>query len=428
MAAYYADRPLMWRNVALIGVCTIGWGTVGGIVTPLMALRLLELGLRENIQATINSANGIALAFLVMYFAWKSDHTVSRLGRRKPYLFLSAPFIIGSIAIFPFIVKPSLLWLVVLLYVVSLFFQDIKASTFPLLSIDCVPSDILARANSVLGIAGGIVGFIAMRYTGTVLELGEWVPYIGAAAIMTITTLTSLLIKEPPIKNPQVEMFKPWSTFKVTSKDKRFFWLVAGVSMVNGYIVMHSTWVWFWAKEHLGLDRGEIFSALSWAGLLNIALAYPIGWVIDRCGGFRVVIALWIGQVACFFWMLNIHDKSGLIILSLALTIVAPLYTAADIMIYKSAPRQDIGSYTSTNSFFRNGYNSLFGLAAGWIIYAFGSNFVIGFKLGIVMSTIGLLMFFIHHHLMKSGPARTVQAEPFTKHPVPLESSSCRST
>ena len=85
---YYADKPLMWRNIALIGLCNIGWGVVGGIVTPLVVLRLLELGLRENIQATINSANGLALAFLVMYFSWKSDHTVSRFGRRKPFLFL----------------------------------------------------------------------------------------------------------------------------------------------------------------------------------------------------------------------------------------------------------------------------------------------------------------------------------------------------
>jgi uncharacterized membrane protein len=60
---------------------------------------------------------------------------------------------------------------------------------------------------------------------------------------------------------------------------------------------MNNAWIWFWAKETLGLERGEIFFALSWAGLLNIALAYPIGWVIDRFGGFRVVIGFSIGMV-----------------------------------------------------------------------------------------------------------------------------------
>ena len=85
--AYYADKPLMWRNVALIGVCSVGWGTVAGIVGPLMILRLFELGLRENIQGMINSINLIALSFMVVYFGWRSDRTVSKLGRSKPYLF-----------------------------------------------------------------------------------------------------------------------------------------------------------------------------------------------------------------------------------------------------------------------------------------------------------------------------------------------------
>ncbi|CAN5655213.1 hypothetical protein BH09VER1_BH09VER1_55680 [soil metagenome] len=398
--AFYANKALMWRNVILIGFCNIGWGVVAGIVSPLIALRLLELGLRENIQATILSANGLALSVLVMYFAWKSDHTVSRFGRRKPFLFLSAPFIIASIALFPLFDRAHLLWVLVVLYIVCLFFMDIKNSTFPLLSIDCVPREILARANSILSMAGGLVGFVAMRYAGDFIRIADWFPFALGAGIMTITTLFAFGIKEPPINYPTSERFKIWSTFKVVSKDKRIFWLIAGVGMINGFIVMNNTWIWFWAKETLDLDRGEIFSALSWAGLLNIALAYPIGWVIDRFGGFRVVILFWLGQMGCYFWILNVHDKAGLIVLSLATTLIGPLYTGADMMIYKSAPRQDIGSYTSTNSSFRNAYVALLGLVAGWVIYASGSNFVIGFSIGMAMSTVGLLMFFVYHRTM----------------------------
>lgn len=405
LEAYYADKRLMWRNVILIGFCNVGWGVVAGIVTPLIALRLLELGLRENIQATILSANGFALSFLVMYFAWKSDHTVSRFGRRKPFLFLSAPFIIASIALFPFFDRAHLLWVLVGLYISSLFFMDIKNSTFPLLSIDCVPREVLARANSVLAIAGGLVSFVAMRYAGDLIRIADWFPFALGAGIMTITTLAAFAIKEPPISYPTTERFKIWSTFKVVSQDKRIFWLIAGVGMINGFIVMNNAWIWFWARETLRLDRGEIFSALSWAGLLNVALAYPVGWVIDRFGGFRVVLIFWLGQLACYLWILHVHDKSGLIILSLATTIIGPLYTGADMMIYKSAPRQDIGSYTSTNSSFRNAYVALLGLVAGWLIYAAGGNFIVGFTIGMIMSTVGLAMFLIHHHVMSRQQA-----------------------
>lgn len=102
LAAYYADRKLMWRNVILIGISNLGWGMAGTLTVPLITLKLLELGVRENIQATIGSFNGWILSFLVMWFSWMSDHTCCRLGRRKPYLFMAAPFIIIPMVIFPF--------------------------------------------------------------------------------------------------------------------------------------------------------------------------------------------------------------------------------------------------------------------------------------------------------------------------------------
>src|SRR5438045_3933861 len=86
LEAYYKQRKLMWRNVVIIGISNVGWGCVFQIVNPLIVMRLLDLGVRENIQGTMQSANGYAVAFLVMLFSWLSDHTISRYGRRKPYL------------------------------------------------------------------------------------------------------------------------------------------------------------------------------------------------------------------------------------------------------------------------------------------------------------------------------------------------------
>jgi MFS family permease len=401
LAAFYADKKLMWRNVIRIGICNVGWGVTDTLVVPLVVMRLLELGVRENIQASISSVNSFALSFLVMYFSWKSDHTVTRIGRRKPYLFLAAPFIIGSMLLFP--VFSSARWVLMLvgLVIVKMIFMDIKASTFPLLSIDCVRRDVLARANSVLTVAGGVAGFIIMQLAGRIIAVAEWFPFVLGAGIMTLTTLNAFWIKEPPIHNPATESFKIWSTFKVAALDKRIFWLMGGVALINSYLVMNNQWLWFWSKETLHLERGDIFQALSWAGLVNLVLAYPVGWVIDRWGGFRVVVLMWVGQVACFLWAMNVTDKTGLIILSLAVTMVAPLYSGADIMVYKSALPKDIGSITSTNSCIRNAYRATLGLVAGWSIYFLGHNYRVGFVIGIVMSTLALLFFINYRRLMR---------------------------
>lgn len=412
LAAYYANTPLMWRNVILIGISNLGWSMVFTIVGPLMTLKLLDLGVRENIQATIASVNGWALSFLVMWFSWMSDHTVTRIGRRKPYLFLAAPFIIMPILVFPFAAKAGWVWLLITMQIISMIAMDMKASTFPLLAIDCVPRHLLARTNSLFHVVGGIMGFLVMRYAGALIQVAEWFPFVLGGSLMTLTTLVAFLIKEPPIQHPATEPFKVWSTFKVAARDKRIFWLMLGVGMINGYVTMNNQWLWFWAKETLHLERQEIFRSLSWAGLMNIALAYPVGWIIDKWGGFKVVMIYWVGQVICFLWAMQVHDKTGLIVLSLAMTLVGPLYAGADIMVYKSADPKDVGSITSTNSCIRNGYNATLGFVAGWVIFFFGHNFRIGFVIGIVMSTVGLVMFIIHRRVMsKPAPALAVEAK-----------------
>lgn len=400
LVAYYGNRRLMIRNVTLIGLCNMSWHIAAMITGPLIGLRMLELGLRENFQATVNSINGWALSFLVMLFSWMSDHTVSKLGRRKPYLFASAPFIIAATVIFPFIDEPRWLWLIVVLWVVKMIAMDLKASTFPLLNIDCVPRPMLARANSVFTIAGGIVGFVAMRAAGPMLAVAEWLPFVAGGALMTVTTLTAFWIKEPPIAHPATEGFRLWSTFKVAARDKRIFVLMAGVGLVNGYFVMQNAWLWFWAKETLNLDRKTIFDSLSWAGLLNIGLAFPTAWLIDRWGAIKVATVYFIGQIACFALAMTISDKFGLIALSLVGTVVGPLYGAVDIMVYKSADPKEIGSITSTNSCIRNAWNATFGMVAGWVIFWCGHNFRIGYVMGIAAATVGFTLLWVYRWLM----------------------------
>jgi predicted MFS family arabinose efflux permease len=175
------------------------------------------------------------------------------------------------------------------------------------------------------------------------------------------------------------------------------------VGIINSYLIMNNQWLWFWSKETLQLTRADIFSALSWAGLVNVVLAWPIGWVIDRWGGFRVVLMMWAGQVACFLWAMQVSSKADLIALSLGMTMVAPLYQGADIMVYKSAPPKEIGSITSTNSCIRNFYRALLGLVSGWAIYFMGHNYRVGFVIGIVMSTVALAFFAIYRRSMRPG-------------------------
>ena len=139
----------------------------------------------------------------------------------------------------------------------------------------------------------------------------------------------------------------------------------------------------------------------------SVAIRSMSPWFTRQRAGEAV---LWI-TLEGYFWfprtlmgfekLMQVHDRTGLIILSLSMTVLGPMYGAADIMVYKSADPKDVGSITSTNSCIRNGYNATLGFVAGWVIFFFGHNFRIGFVIGIVMSTVGLVMFMIHRRVMR---------------------------
>ncbi|MFA5865524.1 MAG: MFS transporter [Phycisphaerae bacterium] len=401
LVRYYSNRRLMWRNVFFIIVGNFGHSVCFTLVAPLMILRMNSSGVGEGGIGTLNSVNSWAVSFLVMYFSWKSDHLVSRWGRRIPFLFISAPFIILTVLLFPLF---SGKWVLIGLMLVHMFFMDMKASTFPLLSIDCVPRNILARINSLVNILQSITGFLALRYGMQLAEKSNFLPYALGAGILTMTTLLAgYFIKEPPICSPTIETFKPWSAIRVGWRDPRSIVLMLAVAMIQGFMIMYGTWLWLFAKNSLGLSRADSASAISWSLLIPMVLAYPVGYIVDRWGSYKVVVVYWVMQVITFFTVIHVSGPSGLIVVSLLATCTGSFFSAADILIYKSAPPAEVGSVTSTNAFLRNAFVGCFVILSGFLIQATGGRYTIVYGMGIMVSTIGLVLILVYRRMMQQN-------------------------
>ena len=163
LQSYYADRKQTWRNLTFISICNLGWGIGPSMFMPLMTLVLYDMGMHERMQGVLGMVNSWLVAYLVMYFSWSSDHTVSRIGRRKIYLMLAAPFIIVPGIVFPWLAGYGLFTCLIVV-AVKMLFSDLKASTFPLLNIDCMPRGFLARSGALLGVISGLAGFLVNRW------------------------------------------------------------------------------------------------------------------------------------------------------------------------------------------------------------------------------------------------------------------------
>jgi MFS family permease len=404
LASYYSDRKLMWRNVLWITFGHFGTAISMTILVPLMNLRLKAVGVSDSSVGLVTSANLWAVSFLVMYFSWKSDHCTSRLGRRTPFVLLSLPLITVALVLFPLFSEK---WVLVGLMVVYYFFSDMSASTYPLLSIDCVSKEILARVSGLVAIVISLAGFLSSRLGAGMADAHQTRVFIIAAATMATTMLLALWrIQEPPIYHPAEGRFNLLAPIKIAFQDKRIVVLMVAVALLNAFTMIFNTWVWFYAKAKLDLSIGATGIAISWGLLLKIAVSYPAGWLIDRFGSYVALCLEWALMLSLVLCSIHVKSANGLILLMALFSLSTSLQVAGDTILWKTMDKADTGSYTSTVALFRNFCTGTVIAISGYLIKWTGS-YVVAFWFGCVLSSIAVIVFFIYSHIMRSDGTST---------------------
>lgn len=400
LANFYADRKLMWRNVRWITFGHFGMALSMTIVEPLMNLRLKAIGVSESGVGLLTSINLWAVSFLVMYFSWKSDHCTSRLGRRTPFVLLSLPFIALALVLFPLF---SQKWLLIGLMLLYFFFNDMKASTYPLLAIDCVSKEVLARVSGLVAIMISLAGFLSSRLGAKMADVNpRSVFFLSAAVMMSMTLLALWRIKEPPIHHPAEGSFNLLAPIKVACRDKRILVLILAVALLNAFPIVFRTWVWFYSQSKLGLTIGDTGAAMSWGMLLQMGVSYPAGWLIDRFGSYLALCIQWTLMLTLAFCSIRVANFHGLILLMLLFYLCTPLQVAGDTILWKTMDKADTGSYTSTVGLVRNFCTGTVVAISGFLIKWTGS-YIVAFWFGFALSTTALVVFFIYRHIMRNG-------------------------
>lgn len=401
LEAYYANRGLLKRNIAFIIILTLGWSAAFTYLNPLMQLGLKTSGVSDSMLGLIGGINAWLYSYLVMYFSWKSDRTVSRFGRRIPFLMISAPVIVGTIILFPMFQYAVAL---VALYMIKAIFMDVKAATIPLLNIDCVPRHMLGRINAINATMVCVVSFLALRFGMGLADHNHYAPYWVGAAILAITSLIGIYyIKEPPIRQKREGRFLPWSAMKVAWQDKRTILLMAGVGLIQISATMCNAWIWLFADKNLGVSRGELGAIMSWGIIVPFLISIPVGILIDRFRGIRMVAVYWVLSVTASLWLVfSANSPVTLTIAAMIIAAMGPFYGAADIKVYREADPKDVGSITSTNSCLRALIAGLASYASGLLIQHGGGDYRIAFVFGAAVSTLGFICMLIHSRLNKA--------------------------
>jgi MFS family permease len=264
-------------NLFWLGM-NIRYTAVGSVFTPYLVALFVPTG-RQNTALGVISTAGLIIAMLVQPAAGLlSDRSMSRFGRRRPFIFF------GSLFDLVFLAAIALSGNFTMLLIATLFIQfSANVSHGPLQGLipDLVPEEQRGRASAVKAVMELIpivlVGFTIAQLVGSG-HLG-WAVFVTGAALLVTMLLTMVLVKEEPLKE------RPATSFKIPML--RVLGMLAGIGV--GALA--------------GLIGGGVIGGL--AGLISwpftgkataLALAVGIGGVVAMA--VAVVAGVWSGAYA----------------------------------------------------------------------------------------------------------------------------------
>ncbi len=227
-----------------------------------------------------------------------SDYTISRWGRRKPYIVFGS--LLDLVFLFGIATSNSVLMLGVFAALLS-FSTNIARGPFQGYVPDLIHTRQVGIASAMVGlmqILGNVTGFVAVTVAVLVgrLELA-----IAAVAIVELLTMAAVVLRVSPGLPPKPRNGRPWRSIVgetwgtdilkersyVWLLTSRFFFLMAGAMLVNLILT--------YLKQSHGLDEGAANSVNLIVLLLvvagNLVAIIPSARLSDRIGRKPVIYA-----------------------------------------------------------------------------------------------------------------------------------------
>ncbi len=265
------------------------------IVLPLYLLNFVPSD-DKNTYLGLLTLSGLLLAMLLQpLFGTLSDRTVSRWGRRRPYILVGGLLAVLLIPGFGFVTSYGLLFVVYCLLQVSTnYAQGAYQGFIP----DVVPENRHGVASGVKGlveVSGGIV-FVYLsnlwmtNYSPT-HESGFWLLLWSLAAVMFLSTiLTVITVREPKI------VLRDWGgsirgalarTFqRDLLRNRSFVWFLVSRTLLYMAFTTIQQFALYYLEDVVGVtDPAKATGEFVIVGIIGMVLVvWPMGWLSDRIG------------------------------------------------------------------------------------------------------------------------------------------------
>jgi len=346
------------------------------VLPAILPLQLKEIG-ASNTTIALFAATFPSFFNLVTnpFVSFKSDNFRSAMGRRLPFLMVSAPLVslflmliafapdIGTfLASFPLSKAVQGSSSTAILGVFGLFlalfqmFNYCLQPVFYYLLVDVVPVDLMGRFISLFRIVGTLSGFVFHTFVFAHATTYAREIYIAAAVLcLAGFFVVCRYVKEgsypPPTHAPKLGLLlstKIYIRECYTTRHYILFYLRNICMSIAGVIGIYKIFV---ARDELGIPLSFVGTIAGWATLLVTILMFPMGMITDRIKPVPVVLLASVISVilplVSFFFLRDSFSYVWITFLGLPL---AALATSAELPFHVSIlPQSRYGQFGSAN-------------------------------------------------------------------------------
>jgi MFS family permease len=270
---------------------SLGWSLYNGFV-PFFLDNYLSSTALIGFVMTID--NYFAL-FLQPYIGNRSDRTITRFGRRMPFLLFGIPIAALFFALIPF--HNSLATLIVFMICMNLAMSFFRSPTIALMP-DITPESIRTKANGVINFMGGCGAILAFSAGSLLFGIDESIPFLAVSAVFLIALWVIFRnIKENRDAIPYIISTTSKINYKIELNAPTIFLLAALFFWFIAIQGMEALFTLYGVKE-LGLSKGASAFSLAFFSLSFVLSAIPSGLFGAKYGKKKMIL---IGIVGLFF-------------------------------------------------------------------------------------------------------------------------------
>lgn len=286
----YLAINIYWFGLAFM------WNALHPIVLPALLLLQVPDGLKNTYLGAMTFA-GLVLAMVIQPLAGAlSDRTMTRWGRRRPWMLAGTLFSLGFLAL---MAMAESLWVLVAGYLLLQLASNSAHGPAQGLIPDLVPAEHRGLASGVKNFfdMGGLV--VTSLVAGQLMQNGNPRLAFGAiGGVLLLSTLVTLLGTRENGQTPAAEDvkrdFNPRLLFHTGLREvPAYSWLLVSRFLILLGVYVMQSFAQYYIRDWLRVPDAVAVTGnlMATIGLTLTLLVFPAGWLSDRIGRMQLNVA-----------------------------------------------------------------------------------------------------------------------------------------